>query len=55
MDTIELSQNAKDWLEAIQYSPDDWADGMLEAMLNHDCIAEDEKWYILRRYHSLSD
>jgi hypothetical protein len=55
MDTIELSQNAKDWLEAIQYSPADWADGMLESMLDHDCIAEDEKRYILRCYQSLSD
>lgn len=47
------SQNALDWIEAIEISPADWADGMLEAMLDHDCVSEEEKSFILRRYKSL--
>lgn len=53
MDTTELSQNALDWIEAIKVSPFDWVDGMLETMLDHDCVAEEEKKVILRCYQSL--
>jgi len=53
MDTTDLSQNALDWMAAIEISPFDWVDGLLETMLDHDCVAEEEKVVILRRYKSL--
>lgn len=53
MNTTDLSQNALDWIAAIEISPFDWVDGMLETMLDHDCVAEEEKAFILRRYKSL--
>jgi len=53
MDTTDLSQNALDWIAAIEINPFDWVDGMLETMLDHDCVTEEEKAVILRRYQSL--
>ena len=53
MNTKDLSQNALDWMAAIEVSPFDWVDGLLETMLDHDCVSENEKAVILRRYQSL--
>jgi hypothetical protein len=55
MNENPLSQNAQDWIEAIEISPLDWADGMLESMLNHDGVCGEDREVILRRYKSLLD
>jgi hypothetical protein len=53
MNTEKLDPDTQAWLEAIEINPFDWVDGMLETMLDHDCVSEENKQIILRRYKSL--
>ena len=46
----DLSANAKEWLEVIQYNPFDWAEGMLLSALDRDGVCAKEQDFILRRY-----
>jgi|13_taG_2_1085334.scaffolds.fasta_scaffold16707_2 hypothetical protein len=53
MNTETLDPDTQAWLEAIEINPFDWVDGMLETMLDHDCVSDENKAIILRRYKSL--
>lgn len=55
MNTQNISQEALDWLEAIEISPLDWIGGLLESMLDRECMTQEEKDLILRRHQSLLD
>lgn len=55
MDNEQLTQDTLDWLEAIEIDPPAWANGVLEAMLDMECVSAADKSIILRRYQALTN
>lgn len=54
MNTETLDPDTQAWLEAIEIDPPAWSNGVLEAMLDIECVSDMDKSIILRRYKALS-
>jgi hypothetical protein len=54
MKESELSDNAKEWLEVVDYTHTEWDEGSLTFSLELDMCTDDEIALILSRLKSLS-
>jgi hypothetical protein len=53
MDKSELSENALEWLQVVEDSPEDWEPDMLDHCLERDGVCKEDKDFILRSHKAL--